>query len=159
MPDTDEIFAHAEVLTKIKGTRQSGSKGGVEAQKYILEKFNEYGLDDVHVIPTETPLWQCENWNLEIEGEEIDSYKMYMSFFDGKYDKGGVLKADSNGVVSKGNATYGTFSTADEGNTEDADIIYVKDAEAIKKMKKSKIEGKVVVANTSAVGYCTPDAY
>ena len=151
MPDTEEIFSYIEELAGIEGTRQSGTEGGIAAQKYIQDKFEEYGLEDVHVIPTETDIWQCDDWLLEVQGKEMDSYRMYMSLFDGKYAEGGELKTDADGKVSKNNGTYGTFSTSDSGNTEDGEIIFVKDVDAFKAMDAEEIEGKVVASNIKSL--------
>lgn len=158
MPETEEIFSYVEGLANLDGTRQSGAPGGIAAQNYIMDKFNEYGLEDVHVIPTETDLWTCDDWSLSVQGQEIDSYRMYMSLFDGKYTEDGELKKDVDGKVSKDKGVYGTFSTSDEGNVEDAELLYVKNVNAFKKLNPDDVKGKMVVSNIASL-YSEPLEY
>lgn len=157
MPKGSEILAYVEDLANLD-MRQSGAAGGVQAQEYIMDKFNEYGLEDVHVIPTETDLWTCDDWTLQVEGQTIDSYRMYMSLFDGKYGEGGELKANAEGVVSKDNGVYGTFSTSDKGNVEDAEIIYIESLEQLEETDPAEVKGKVVVSNIKS-RYAEPLEY
>lgn len=158
MTDTDEIYSYVEDLANLPGMRQPGTEGGMAAQQYIMDKYNEFGLENVHLIPTKTDLWQCDDWSLSVQGKEIDSYRMYMSLFDCKYAEGGDLKTDKDGNATKENGTYGTFSTSDEGNIEDAEIIVVKNLKALKKMDPKKVEGKIVAANVKSL-YSEPLEY
>ena len=158
MPEGDEILSYVQDFSDI-GMRQSGTEGGVKAQEYIKSKYEEYGLEDIHVIETETPVWTCDDWSLQVGGQEMDSYRMYMCLCDGQYEKGGSLKTNEDGEVSKGNFTCGTFSTSDEGQVEDGDIIYVKSRKALKKMDKADIKGKVVACNIKSPVWSAPYEY
>lgn len=152
MPSSDEIYGYIEELANL-GVRQPGTEGGMAAQKYLMDKFNEFGLENVHIAYTDNDVWTCDDWKLEVQGTEIDSYKWYLSLYDGNYNKGGVLKEDANGNPTKHNGNYGTFSTADPGNVEDAEIVYTKDFKELKQLKDEEIKGKVVVSENRPLYY------
>lgn len=130
MPDTDTIYSYAKALTDI-GVRLPGTEAGTEAQTYIREMFEAAGLSDMEIVTSQTGLWQCDEWSLTIDGEEIDTYRMAHSFTTEE---------------------YGTFSTPEGGIT--AELVYVGDGEE-SDFSKIDVEGKIVVADVefSSVPY------
>lgn len=79
LPSNGEIYGWIRDLWKIEykseiGFRQAGSTADHESANYILDKFNEFGLEDVHLETiSEFPYWKAEHWSLEVNiGEEVE---------------------------------------------------------------------------------------
>lgn len=122
MPDTDEIYGWANQLVNM-GARKPGTDAWKQANSFVTEKFNEFGLSDIKTVNSKTTLWQCDEWSLNVGGEEISSYYMTHTFHIGN---------------------MGAFSTPEGGlNTE---IVYVGDGSE-SDFKNADVEGKIVVAN------------
>ncbi len=122
MPQTDEIFGWAQELTEM-GPRRVGTEIGREAQSYVKEKFESFGMENVEIIKSDSTLWNCNEWKLTVAGEKIPSYFMTHTFNDG---------------------SFGKFSTP-EGGLE-AEIVYVGDGDR-KDFKNVDVSGKIVMAN------------
>ena len=122
MPETNTIYGWAEDLVDL-GPRRPGTENGTKAQNYVKEKFEEFGLENVSIIPAQTPLWQCDEWSLTVDGKEVDSYYM------------------SNTMVT---GEYGDFSMPKGGAT--GELVYVGDGEE-SDFQKVDVKGKIVVAN------------
>jgi len=70
MPDEDTIYGWATDLVDM-GVRLPGTEAGEEAQSYVMEKFEEFGLEDVTVIPAKTSLYTCDSCTLAVDGEDV----------------------------------------------------------------------------------------
>lgn len=117
LPDKDTIFGYAEDLYNM-GVRLPGTEAGKKAQSYVAEKFSQFGLKDVEIIPSKTKLYTCDDYSLSINGENIDCCYINYSGSDG---------------------SYGTFDT---GNLE-AELVYVGE----KTDANVDVKGKIVVAD------------
>ncbi len=119
LPDEDTIYSYAEDLTNM-GTRLPGTEGGTMAQTYVKEKFEEFGLEDISIIPSKTSLYTCNDYSLTVEGDNLDTF--YITY-------------------SGTNGSYGDFSTGEDGIT--AELVYVgSDTDS-----DVDVDGKIVVAD------------
>lgn len=114
----DEIFRYAEDLFSI-GKRRPGTKEGKLAQDYVKNKFSEFGLSDVQVIPSKTKLYTCRDFSLLVNGEKMPSCYINYSGSDGN---------------------FGEFNSRAEGK-----MIYV----GSDTHSKQNVKGKIVVAEIS----------
>ncbi len=116
LPDADIIFGYAADLVDM-GARLPGTDAGAKAQTYVKNKFEEFGLDDITIIPAKTKLYQCEEYSLVVDDEKTDCCFINYTGFDG----------------------YGSF---DSGDIE-AELVYVgKNTNA-----DIDVAGKIVVAD------------
>lgn len=104
------------------GARKPGTAAGLQAQTYVKEKLESFGLD-VRVLETDTTLWECSDWSLNVGGKDVSSYFMSHTFNDG---------------------TFGSFNTGKNGIS--TDIVYVGDGTE-NDFKNVDVEGKIVMAN------------
>ncbi|MCD8150831.1 MAG: M28 family peptidase [Clostridiales bacterium] len=118
IPDEDTIYSWATDLVDM-GVRLPGTEAGEEAQAYVLEKFEEFGLEDVTVIPAKTSLYTCDSCTLTVNGEELESQYITYTCTDG---------------------TYTDFDVSAE-----AELVYV----GSKTGANIDVEGKIVVADIS----------
>jgi len=93
LPSNGEIFSWIKDLWEMGhpsdiGFRQAGTPADHEAACYILEKFEEFGLQDTRIEPVVGwTLWTPEYWSLTIKvGDEEEaipcSYRPYTAFTD-----------------------------------------------------------------------------
>ena len=93
LPSNGEIFSWITDLWEMGyesdiGFRQAGTVADHEAAEYVLEKFEEFGLQDTGIEPVvDWPHWIPEEWSLTIQvGEEVEaipcSYRPYTAFTD-----------------------------------------------------------------------------
>ena len=82
IPDNDEIYSWATDLVDM-GARLPGTKAGTRAQNYVKEKFEEFGLEDVSIIPSKSTLYTCDDWSLSVDGTEMESFYIGYSNNDG----------------------------------------------------------------------------
>ncbi len=73
MADTETIFGWANDLVEM-GRRMPGTPEGLKAQNYVKEKLENFGLDEVEIVPSETNLWNYSDWSLKVAGEDIPCY-------------------------------------------------------------------------------------
>lgn len=73
LPTTDEIFGWITDITEM-GFRIPGSDVDKQAEDYIMQKFVEFGLEDVHKEPIPITFWQAESWSLTVAEEEIPCF-------------------------------------------------------------------------------------
>ncbi|MCD8110463.1 MAG: M28 family peptidase [Clostridiales bacterium] len=118
MPDEDTIYSWATDLVDM-GVRLPGTEAGEKAQAYVLEKFEEFGLEDVTVIPAKTSLYTCGSCTLVVEGEDMECQYITYTCTDG---------------------TYTDFDVSEE-----AELVYV----GSKMDANIDVEGKIVVADIS----------
>lgn len=72
LPSDDEIFRTIEEITS-KGPRRLGTPGGPFAVNYVKGRFEQYGLQDVHVEETPAWSWEARSHRLTYGGREIPS--------------------------------------------------------------------------------------
>lgn len=72
LPSDGEIFRTIEEITA-KGPRRLGMPGGPFAVNYVKGKFEQYGLQDVHVEETPAWSWEARGHRLTYGGREIPS--------------------------------------------------------------------------------------
>jgi len=75
LPDSDAIFKTVEDLCAM-GARLPGTSAGEKARRYVAQRLEKAGLEGITVIPSATDLWQCDSWDLKVEGEKISSHYM-----------------------------------------------------------------------------------
>ena len=75
LPDADSIFGYAADLVDM-GARLPGTEAGAKAQAYVKDKFEEFGLENVSIIPAKTKLYKCEACSLNIGDEEIAALQL-----------------------------------------------------------------------------------
>ena len=116
LDDTDTIYGYAQDLYDM-GARRPGTEAGKKAQTYVKDKFTEFGLEDVDIIPSKTKLYTCDNATLSVNGETKDS--CYINY-------------------SGSAGTFGAFQSDVTG-----DMVYVGSDTA----SKEDVKGKIVVAD------------
>ena len=93
LPSNGEIFGWIKDLWEMGyqsdiGFRQAGTGADHEAAEYILQKFEEFGLQDTGIEPVvDWTLWTPQEWSITIHiGEEVEaipcSYRPYTAFTD-----------------------------------------------------------------------------
>ncbi len=121
LPDTDTIYSYAKDLAAM-GARMPGTEAGTAAQTYVKEKFEDFGLEDVSIIPSKTSLYTCDHYSLSVEGQNTDAF--YINY-------------------SGCNGAFGAFGTTDGG--VEAELVYVGSDTS----SNVDVEGKIVVADVS----------
>lgn len=92
LPDKDTIFGYAQDLYNM-GVRMPGTPEGEQAQSYVKDKFTQFGLENIEIIPSKTKLYTCENYSLSVNGENIDCCYINYSGCDGSdgtFDTGDI---------------------------------------------------------------------
>ena len=126
MADTDTIFGWADDLVNM-GARRPGTPEGLQAQTYVKEKLESFGLDEVEILPSETYLWEYRDWSLKVGGEEIPSHYISNTL------NGGIKSLKVGEAPAAFHADI------------DSDIVYVgKGAES--DFKGIDVKGKIVMA-------------
>ena len=120
-PDDDRIFGWANDLVNM-GVRLPGLPAGDQARQYMVDRFTEAGLENIHVVPARTRLYQCQEYSLEVDGENIPAY--FINY---------------TGIGREG----GQFETP-EGGLE-AELVYIGSGRE-KDLDGLDIEGKIVVS-------------
>lgn len=81
VPSEEEIFGWIEDLWEIGygsefGWRMPGTAADHEGAEYVLEKFEEFGLENTFLEPTPIPVWMPDEWRLTVQytigGEEVE---------------------------------------------------------------------------------------
>lgn len=86
LPSSDTIYSYAQDLFDM-GARRPGTADGVKAQTYVKDKFTEFGLKNIDIIPSKTKLYTCDDYSLLIDGKEVDSCFINYSASDGSFSK------------------------------------------------------------------------
>lgn len=73
LPGDDEIFRTIEEVVS-RGPRRLGTPGGRFAVDYVKERFEEYGLQDVHVEQSPAYSWETRTVDLRIGGRPVDVF-------------------------------------------------------------------------------------
>lgn len=118
LEDSDTIYSYAQDLYNM-GARRPGTEAGKKAQTYVKDKFTEFGLSDVDIIPSRTKFYTCDDYALSVNGENKDACYINYSGCDGTY---GAFQADVTG-----------------------EMVYVGSDTA----SKEDVKGKIVVADVS----------
>lgn len=117
LPDEDTVYGYAQDLFDM-GARLAGTPEGKQAQTYVKDKFTQFGLKDVDIIPSKTKLYTCDEFSLKINGKAVDCCYINYSACDG---------------------SYAPFNTGDVT----AEMVYVgSDTDS-----KADVKGKIVVAD------------
>ena len=72
-PTADEIFSWINDLSSW-GHRLTGSPEGRKSAEYIAGKFSEFGLSDVKIEEVPAVFMNCDNYKLEIDGQELECF-------------------------------------------------------------------------------------
>ena len=84
-PSTDEIWSYVEDVIKItrkhKQFRRAGTLGDIETRNYIVDKLNEFGLENVKQDLQTFPRVEYKKWSFEVEGKKIPSFFLRNSAF------------------------------------------------------------------------------
>lgn len=116
LPDADTIYGYAADLVDM-GARLPGTEAGTKAQDYVIKKFEEFGLEDIGLIPAKTKLYRCNEHSLSVNGEELGCCFINYTGIDG----------------------YGDF----DSDITDAQLVYVGDDTD----SDVDVEGKIVVCD------------
>lgn len=95
LPDADTIYSYAQDLFDM-GMRLPGTEAGKKAQTYVKDKFTEFGLSDVDIIPSKSKLYTCDSYSLTVNGADMDSCYINYSGVDGSF---GAFNADAEGKM------------------------------------------------------------
>ena len=73
LPDADTMYGWIEGIC---GTphRRPGTPEGHRAERWVAEKFHEFGLPDVSMEPVPMTVWNAERWSLTAGGAAIPSF-------------------------------------------------------------------------------------
>jgi len=124
LPSNEEIFGWIKDLCNF-GYRRPGTEADLKAAQYIMEKFKEFGLENVRLEPIDMPLWTAEKWSLTVNGQEIPCFYISHSYWTKEYEG---------------------FSAGPAGIT--AEMVYVgKGSE--KDFRKVDVKGKIVLSDVS----------
>ena len=105
LPDADTIYGYAQELFDM-GIRLPGTEAGKKAQTYVKDKFTEFGLSDVDIIPSNSKLYICDSYSLTVNGTDMESCYINYSGVDGSF---GAFEADAAGeMVYVGSDTAST---------------------------------------------------
>jgi hypothetical protein len=85
MPSNEEIFGWIQDLCRL-GDRRPGTEIDHQAAKYILDKFQKFGLENAHLEPVNMPLWTAEKWSLTVNGEEVPCFYISHSYWIKEYE-------------------------------------------------------------------------
>jgi hypothetical protein len=69
VPSTEEMVGWIEAVCA-QGIRRPGSPADQWSERFVIERFSEAGLDDVHLEPVALPKWEPRTWSLEVRGAE-----------------------------------------------------------------------------------------
>jgi len=117
-----KIFSWIKDITSF-GYRRPGTKASMKSVNYIKEKFKEFGLENVHLEPHKTHMWEIDEWGLKVNNEKIECF--YMP---------NTMRKDD----------FGKFSTGDNGIK--AEIVYVGDGSE-EDYEKVDVKGKIVMSD------------
>jgi hypothetical protein len=81
-PPTDLIYSWIEELCRTPH-RRPGTAEDHEAEQFIADKFNEFGLENVSLDPVPITVWTAEKWSLVINGAEVPSFFVVNTGFTG----------------------------------------------------------------------------
>lgn len=95
LADEDMIYSYAQDLFDM-GARLAGTEAWAKAQTYVKDKFTEFGLTDVDIIPSKTKLYTCNQYSFLLNGESKDCCYINYSGNDGTY---GDFEADVTGEM------------------------------------------------------------
>lgn len=84
LPDADTIYSYAQDLFDM-GARRPGTDAGAKAQAYVKDRFAEFGLANVDIIPSKTKLYTCDEYSLSIGGTSFDCCFINYSACNGQF--------------------------------------------------------------------------
>lgn len=67
------------------GARLPGTEAGAKAQAYVKDKFTEFGLSDVDIIPSWSKLYTCGAYSLRVNDRDVDCCYINYSGTDGSF--------------------------------------------------------------------------
>lgn len=82
LPDSDTIYSWIETLCKTPH-RRPGTPEDLKAEKWIADRFREFGLENVNLDPVEITVWEAKSWELTIAGRQISSFYVPNTGFTG----------------------------------------------------------------------------
>ena len=122
LPANEEIFSWIKKICSF-GYRRPGTEASDKATKFIMTKFKEFGLENVHFEPVKTFAWNAEEWGLSINGEDIPCF----------YTPNSLRREE-----------FGKFSSGKDG--ESFEIVYI-GAGTKKELDKIDVKGKIVLSD------------
>jgi hypothetical protein len=122
VPSNREIFGYIKDLTSF-GYRRTGTPAVRKSVEYIRDRFNEFGLKNVHIENHDSYRWESLVCSLEVDGKKIPSFPMPTS-----------MRVNE----------FGKFSMGDKGTS--ADVVYV-GAGSEDDYKKIDVKNKIVVSD------------
>ena len=59
-----------------QGIRRPGSDVDAWCETFVADRFNEIGLQEVHLEPVPLPRWTPHSWSLEVDGESFECFPL-----------------------------------------------------------------------------------
>ena len=72
VPSNDEIYGWIEQIFA-QGVRRPGYPADRWSEQFCLERFREFGLENVRTEPVELPYWEPRHWSLAVWAEGSDA--------------------------------------------------------------------------------------
>jgi len=82
LPDSNTIYAWLEKLCGAPH-RRPGTPEGHRAEKWVAEKFEEFGLENVAMDPVKITVWDAKRWSLTVAGKKVNSFYVINTEFTG----------------------------------------------------------------------------
>ncbi len=73
VPSTEKIYTWVDELCTTPH-RRAGTPEGHQAEEWLVERFKEFGLEDVSRDPVPITVWTADDWSLKVDEEEISSF-------------------------------------------------------------------------------------
>ncbi len=122
IPSNEEIFGWIKDITSF-GYRRPGEPGSRKTAEYIMNKFREFGLKNVHIEEAKTHAWKADKWRLTVDRKKIPCFFMANTMRVNEFGK------------------YGTGR-----NSLRAEMVYLGDGTE-KDFEKTDVKGKIVVCD------------
>jgi hypothetical protein len=122
VPDSDEIYSWIEGIC-VTPHRRPGTPEGHSAERWVAERFREFGLEDVSMDPVPITSWSASKWSLRVGDDTVPSFYIpYTEFtgpdgvtgrliYAGKGGRGTIEKMDVRGRIVVAEVTFPVFPT------------------------------------------------
>jgi len=90
VPRSDEIFSWIEALCETPH-RRPGTAEAHRAERWVADRFREFGLENVSMDPVPITVWSADTWSLEVGGISFPSFYVPSTGFTGTEGVSGEL--------------------------------------------------------------------
>jgi hypothetical protein len=138
LASNEQIFAWINDLCRM-GNRRTGTEPDHQAAKYVLAKFQEFGLTDARLEPVPVPVWTATRWGLNVAGREVPCFYIAHSDWTGEWE---AFKTAGSGLAAE-------MVYVGEGSEKDYRRIDVKGKIVLGEVRF----GKLRVSDLTSVGF------